>query len=160
MLYARAAGRVCKLVAPEVLYGIPGVEELEDLPPVRAEATVARVTREEILGTPETPAPAPPTSPSDPSGTHGDQQAPDSNVAAQGQARPAGTITAPQQKMLHALLGQTGRADRDIALVYISGVLDREVLSTKELSKADAGKVIDGLTVESAGLEPTLDEDA
>ena len=161
MLWARAAGRVCKLIASEVLYGIPGVEELDDLPPLQAEATVARVTREEILGTPETPASAPRNSPPDPArhASELDPSAPpDSNVAAQGQAARPG-ITGPQQKMLHALLGQTGRSDRDVALVYISGELDREVSSTKELSKADAVKVIDGLTVEAAGLEPTLDED-
>jgi len=60
--------------------------------------------------------------------------------------------------MLHALLRDTNRSDRDIALVYISGVLGREVESTKELSKADAGKVIDAMSADTAG--PALDEDA
>jgi hypothetical protein len=50
MLYARCATRVCGEVAPELLYGIPVVEELADLPPLQVEATVApRVTAAEIL---------------------------------------------------------------------------------------------------------------
>jgi hypothetical protein len=64
-------------------------------------------------------------------------------------------ITAPQQKKMHALLNETGRGDRDIALVWISGVIGREVTTTKELSKREAGTVID--TLELATSEPPLD---
>src|SRR6185369_14214597 len=73
--------------------------------------------------------------------------------------RPEGNITAAQQKMLHALLRDTDRGDRDVALVYISGVLEREIQSTKELSKADAGKVIDALTAEMNEPQPPLLDD-
>jgi hypothetical protein len=69
----------------------------------------------------------------------------------------AGGITPAQSRMLHALLRDTGRTDRDVALVYISGVLGREVESTKELTKADAGRVIDAL---NTNVEPLLDEEA
>ena len=178
MLWARAAARVCNRIAADVLMGITSVEEIQDDIKVQAEvggnghrtvtprrkaapaAIEASVDEEPSLE--ETPAPAPYTSPSDPArhASELDQSAPpDSNVAAQGQAeRPAGTITGAQQRMLHALLRDTDRGDRDVALVYIAGVLDREIESTKELSKADAGKVIDALTVEMAGVEPALDE--
>jgi hypothetical protein len=43
MLYARAAGRVCDRVAPDVLMGIASVEEIQDT--IQAEATVGNGTR-------------------------------------------------------------------------------------------------------------------
>ncbi len=49
--------------------------------------------------------------------------------------------------MLHALLNKTDRGDRDVALVWISGVLGREIGTTKELSKQDASVLIDTLNM-------------
>jgi hypothetical protein len=171
MLWARAAARVCNRVAADVLMGITSVEEIQDDIKVQAEVGTRTVTprRRAAAITPgpdeepsledETPAPAPHTSPSAPSGTRGDQPAPDSNVAAQGPAdRPVGTITGAQQRMLHALLRDTDRSDRDVALVFIAGVLGRELESTKELSKADAARVIDVLQTEMTESAPADDE--
>ena len=81
-------------------------------------------------------------------------------AASESQQPSPGSITAAQQKMLHALLRDTDRGDRDVALVYISGVLEREIQSTKELSKADAGKVIDALNLQAsdAAFGPFLDD--
>lgn len=62
-------------------------------------------------------------------------------------------ITAPQQKMMHALLNKTGRGDREVALVWIAGVIGREIESSKELTKQDARTIIYSLTVEAAGLD-------
>lgn len=51
MMVARGQAEIARQVAADALHGVPyAVEELEDMPPVRVEATVARVTREEILG--------------------------------------------------------------------------------------------------------------
>jgi hypothetical protein len=65
-------------------------------------------------------------------------------------------ITAAQQKKLHALLNETGRGDRDVALVWMSGVIGRELTTTKELTKREAGKVIEVL---ETAEPPLLDVD-
>ncbi|HXJ27087.1 MAG TPA: hypothetical protein VNH17_15360 [Streptosporangiaceae bacterium] len=182
MLYARAAARVCDRVAPDVLMGIASVEEIQD--EIQATAEVGnghRTVRPRQKPAPieattveeppleEAPAKRPPISPhsgltSDAYDTvqdEIDERAEAEARAAERAERPAGNITAAQQKMLHALLRDTDRGDRDVALVYISGVLEREVQSTKELSKADAGKVIDALNAEGPAdpTLPDLDED-
>lgn len=151
MMVARGQAEICRQIASDALHGIPyAVEELDDIRPPAPVAATARVTAAEILGT---EAPALLTSPSDRArhASELDSSAPpNSNVAAQGQA-----ITAPQQRKLHALLNETGRGDRDIALVWISGVIGREITTTKDLSKREAGTVID--TLELATSEPPLD---
>ena len=54
-------------------------------------------------------------------------------------------ITPAQQSLLHVLLGKAGKSNREAGLGYISDVLEREITSTKELSKADTKRVIDHL---------------
>ncbi|MEV1321983.1 ERF family protein [Micromonospora arborensis] len=54
-------------------------------------------------------------------------------------------ITPPQQGLLHKLLNDVGKGDRDAGLSYISGVLGRPITTTKDLTKADAKQVIDRL---------------
>jgi hypothetical protein len=163
MMVARGQAEICRQVAADALHGIPyAVEELDDFPPDATPApTVGRVTAAEILATDdETPAPAPLTSASDPARHASEREPsapPDSNVAAQGQADEPG-ITRAQQQKLHTLLGETGRGNRDVGLVYIAGVIKRPIESTKELTKRDAMRVIDTLEAELA-TEPTLDAD-
>lgn len=156
MMVARGQAEICRQVAADALHGIPyAVEELDDLPPAPSAVAAPRLTAAEILGD-EAPAPAPLTSPSDPArhASERDTSAPpDSNVAAQGQAEPG--ITAAQQKKMHALLNETGRGDREVGLVYIAGVIGREIASTKELTKREAVRVIDALDTTP---EPTLDD--
>ncbi|NYT96305.1 ERF family protein [Salinispora sp. H7-4] len=57
----------------------------------------------------------------------------------------AGGITPKQQNLLHLLLGKVGKANREAGLGHISDVLEREITSTKELSRDDARRVIDHL---------------
>ena len=159
MMVARGQAEICRQVAADALHGIPyAVEELDDFPDASPAPAVGRVTATEILSSAdETPAPAPLTSPSDPARHASERESsapPDSNVAAQGQAEPG--ITTQQSKKMYALLREAGREDRDMALVYISGVIDRPIESTKELTKREAGKVIDAL---EGPAEPTLEED-
>jgi len=54
-------------------------------------------------------------------------------------------ITPAQQRKLHALLREKNKVDRDVALVWISGVIDRELASTKDLTELEAGAVISNL---------------
>lgn len=67
-----------------------------------------------------------------------------------GRTRVDGTpLTGPSPKQLaklNLLLGQYGLETRDEKLMYVRGVVGREVESSKELSTVEAGKVIDALT--------------
>lgn len=136
MLYARAAGRVCRLVAPELLHGIPTVGE-PDEPPIQASATVGRVTAAEILGTAPAAAEEPPAT----------EKARPTARDERATSAPA-MITAPQQKKLHACLGDLDLRDRDLALVHIAGIIGRELETTKDLTFVEARAVIDHLDAE------------
>lgn len=148
MMVARGQAEICRQVAADALHGIPyAVEELDDFTPAVAAVEAPRLTAAEILAEvqppdpveqaavlaelrapEETPAPAP--------------IADDAVPAAQGQAP---GITARQQQKMHALLNESGRGDRDVGLVYIAGVIGRVIESTKELTRREAGLVIDRL---------------
>lgn len=54
-------------------------------------------------------------------------------------------ITPAQQKALHAALRDAGAGDRDTGLELIASIIGRPVESSKELTKADASRVIDAL---------------
>ncbi|GAA0970029.1 hypothetical protein GCM10009555_018230 [Acrocarpospora macrocephala] len=54
-------------------------------------------------------------------------------------------ITGPQQKKMGALMRERGITDRDTALAFVADVIGREVASRNELTKAEAGRVIDHL---------------
>jgi len=174
MLYARAAARVCDRVAPDVLMGIASVEEIQDeiqataevgnghrtVRPRQKPAPIEATTVEEpALEEEPWPTSQTPAEPTPSQKTRDEPTSTSPTPAAAETPRPDGNITAAQQKMLHALLRDTDRGDRDVALVYISGVLEREIQSTKELSKADAGKVIDALTAEANEPQPPLLDD-
>lgn len=163
MLWARAAARVCDRIASDVLKGVSSVEEIRDT--VKATAEVGESTRTVAPRKRTAPAIAaaaeeePPLE-AEPVAESRPEPAEDYVDAETEPAAPApapGGITAPQQKKLHALLNETGRGDRDIALVWMSGVIGRELTTTKELTKREAVTVID--TLELATAEPPLDGD-
>jgi hypothetical protein len=137
MLVARATAECARLIASDAILGIPyASEELADgevvedapTPEVRPARRTAR----------RAPLPEPTLAPE-----------PDLDE----DAGPA-LITAAQQRKMHALLREHGKEDRDVGLVYISGVVGREITSTKELTVIEAGDVIDSLEL---APEPTLD---
>jgi hypothetical protein len=64
-----------------------------------------------------------------------------------------GDITAAQLKHLHASLNSMGVKDRTQGLHMLGRIIGREITSTKELSKAEAAKLIDALQD-----EPETDE--
>jgi hypothetical protein len=53
--------------------------------------------------------------------------------------------TEQQSRRLFALLHEVGLSDRDETLAYVGGLIGRELGSTKELTKAEASRVIDTL---------------
>jgi hypothetical protein len=162
MLWARAAGRVCDRVASDVLKGIASVEQVQDemapagggsrtvTPRRKVEAVLGRAA-EPPLDDESTPEPAEAidyveaSTPGRLNGVPADE--------------PAG-ITQQQQRKLHALLREQG-LDRDAALAGIVVTIDRDIASTKELTKAEATMVIDELLASAAPTaeaEPPLDE--
>jgi hypothetical protein len=82
---------------------------------------------------------------SSPSGTPApsSQDIPDAEVVEDKPER--GTITDAQVKKLAVAMKAAGITDRDDALAYVMGVIEREVASRNELSKEEASQVIDKL---------------
>lgn len=68
-------------------------------------------------------------------------------------------ITPTLSKQLYGLLKTAGHGDANAGLLYLSSQLDRNVMSTKELTAAEAIRVIDGLeAAERANVaEPVLE---
>jgi hypothetical protein len=138
MLYSKAAGEIARKIAPDVLSGVPySVEDLElDQPePTRPVSRGARA----VQRAPKPTAPEPefddPTPPA---------QEPVKATA----ERVEPGITDAQSKMLHALLRECGITDRDAGLAYIGNIIDREIESTKDLSRAEASRAIDQIETE------------
>ena len=61
-----------------------------------------------------------------------------------------------QLTKLHILLGEAGLGERVDGLAYLADQIDRDITSSKELSKAEAHKCIEDLTglVEAPFTEP------
>jgi hypothetical protein len=121
MMVARGQAEICRQIAADALHGVPyAAEELEDMPAIRVEP--ARVTRAaEVLGV---------------DGDATEEPSTDEGVV---------MMTGPQSRKLFALLKEKGYSDRDRALVFIAGVVGREIDSRNELTKQDAMDVIDAL---------------
>lgn len=138
MLYSKAAAEVARKIAADVLAGMPhSVEdlELEDAPTT----TVTRSTAKRTTKVSRKPAPAP--------------EPPEEPVQEAEQDQPEG-ITQPQQRKMGALMREAGLSDRKTALAYVESVLGRAVTSRNELTKAEAGRVIDQLEAD-AQAQPT-----
>ena len=133
MLIARATGEVCRLVAPDVLYGVPyATEEVGDMEPIQAEATVDRPpTIAELVAQKSTPAAA---------------SEPVSAPPVTAEPPPQG-ITGPQSKKLHSLFNEAGIAERESRLSWVSDILGRDVASSSDLSRVEAAQVIEQVQI-------------
>lgn len=164
MLVARATAECARLVAPDVIMGVPySSEELEDgaldaVPTVTGQAAESKRTARrratpapaESTRPPVEQAPAEPEPDFEPSGL--DEFAPDTTSnpePPQDEQLPiidtTEGITSAQQKMLHGLLNENEMGDRDTALAWISVEIGRGIDSSKDLTKAEASRVIDAL---------------
>lgn len=124
MMVARGQAEICRQIAADALHGVPfAAEELEDMAPIRASAHVSRAA--EVLGVQQ------PDDDEEPSTEDG-----------------VVMMTGPQSRKLFALLKEKGYSDRDLALMFIAGVIGREISSRNELTKQDAMDVIDALEQE------------
>lgn len=181
MLFARAVSDLCRQIAPDALAGLAySVEELELAEP----APVARVVRNQAASGTRVqrkaveaaePAAAGEDEPAfeEPSPAADAVDAVDTDTGeildAEIVEPPAvDMITAPQTKMLGALMKELGITRREDALTYCIDVIRREITSRNELTKAEASAVIDALNADkvahdaAAGLpeEPSFEDGA
>jgi hypothetical protein len=162
MLYARAAGRVCDQVAPDLLMGVATAEDNADREPNRVTATVGDrepatpVTTAEILG-----EAGEPSGTKVPSAVHEamDRVTPTAVKAARAKAQPAKAQPAPKGETrtarMYGLLTQIDRADPDLAKVYIAGVIGRQVEASADLTPDEIEQVITAAGKEYAELTTT-----
>lgn len=150
MLVARATSEMARWIASDAILGIPySAEELDDEGAVTVEAAAevkpARRTAQRAARTaPASPPPAP---------------EPEFDEPAAEVPEGVESITTPQQRKLHALLNERGLGDRENGLRALSEILDREVTTSKELTKQDAMRVIDALeSYEPTDPGPAYDE--
>jgi hypothetical protein len=156
MLYAKAAGEVARKIAPDVLAGVPfSVEdlELEEQPTAKVSRSPSRVQR----ARPETPEPS------------FDEPEPPSAEPVQATAErvrdlvgvlgdgPVGVdpITPKQLTALNAMLtSDYDLRDRADKLAFLSAELGREIGSSKEVTRAEASKLLDSIARDMHGAEP------
>lgn len=148
MLIARASSEICRLVAADVLLGVPySAEELEDSATEQAAAKPQKAQRARVQR-----LPAPPPEP------ELDETADES---AEDEPEP---ITPAQLTALNAALtGDLGLTDRAEKLEWLSAQLGRAVGSSKELTKDEASRLMDRIHDEPAPgrppEEPPLSDD-
>lgn len=169
MLVARATSEVCRWIGADAIAGIPySAEEIADgadgsfqFDPQPEQAAAAapktRTVRRAPVKATTVPTAVEPDFDDEPAAV----AEPVSGPPADGQA--AEKMTRPQQGKMHALFGQVDIADRDDRMRYVNEVLaeaygpDRQVTSSADLSKDEAGKVIDALEAFAGQSEPPAD---
>ncbi len=140
MLYSKALSEVCRKIAPDVLNGVYAVEELQmerwdgatKAPTANAGSAADRMGA--ILGKPDAAPEPEPEAPAD-----------------------EPTLLDPRSnlgKRMFATINDAGISDNE-RLPYIASVIGRDVTSSKEMTEAEASRVIDHL---QDALEPTPDE--
>jgi hypothetical protein len=148
MLVARATGECARLVAADALLGVPyAAEELDDgietgePEPARPKARTAqrRSAQAPAVVRPDAPVAEPDPEPDfdEPDGERGDE--PDA-------AEPENiSITDAQQRKFRALLAENNITERPKIIELVSRIVQREVESSKDLSKDEASDVIESL---------------
>lgn len=153
MLIARASSEICRLVAADVLLGVPySAEELEDLGAQEAAATPQRVQRAKVQRLP-VPPPEPELERAEP-------------VPSQEETLPIDEpepITPAQLTALNATLTKDlGIDDRSEKLTYLSAQLMRDIRSSRDLTKSEASELLDRIAAQPApgvpAEEPPLDD--
>jgi hypothetical protein len=147
MLIARATSEVARRIAADALLGLPySVEEIADTVESEPQRTARRRAQR------ETPAPAEPDLEPEllvvSSEQHSEPaEAPVEPPLAEPEPDEKG-ITAGQLTAVNAGLTALGITDRDTKLATVGQVIDREIGSSKELTKAEASRVLDWIAFE------------
>lgn len=141
MLWARAAGDVARRIAPDALAGLDySVEELQVIDHVEDAPRPKRETTATLLGSPKVEA-AP-------------------VAAAETVAVEVPMVTSQQLKKIGATMRDLGITEKAHALSYIEQTLGLKIASRSELTRDEAGRLIDALDEDLAKQEgdaPTED---
>lgn len=162
MLLARASTRLCRAVFPDVTGGMSSYEEVVDMDDVdggetttvRRKAPATKKAPAKTKG-PEVPLPPLPGEDGAPEPAPSKAKAPEKVETPQ---PPLPTdeevteaevvedkVTGPQLKKLGVMFGKNGITDRGERLAYASDFVKRELTTSKELTKVEAGQLIDEL---------------
>jgi hypothetical protein len=179
MLYARAAGDVCRRIAADVLAGFPELDDGDPAPavPVTPSGVVQRRPRE-VVGSVDPVAPVPPAAPTTAPDSPPDQPpapasvgdpapvddpepeppapvlevppAPEGEPVADPLPTPPDGITTAQLPRVQALLNALHVRGPEARHTWLSQSLGRDITSTKQLTKAEASQTIDHIEWELA----------
>jgi hypothetical protein len=145
MLYWRALADLARKIAPEVMLGLPVVDvevddDPEDFPDGAAPAPRGQRPRGRAAGRGTRPraaaAPSPPAAPT--------SAAPGAAAAPDGEQPPM--IEDAQRRALWAGMRDLGITGRDASLRMVSQWIGRQVTSSNDLTKEEAGKALDAIT--------------
>lgn len=185
MLLARAQSDVCRRIAPDALLGMAhSVEELEDGTEAPAAGTVSR-SKPAPKAEPPKRAVAPAIStgsrvaatdvdlpplddePTPPEPAPADDEPIDAEIVDEPPPEPepppaeprSDGVTDAQLRKLGALFRACDIDDRDMKLAFAIDHIGRDIASSKDMSKAEASKVIDSLTALEAARRNVPDDD-
>ena len=158
MLVARATAEAARRVASDAILGIPySAEELEDSQP-EPTTPVQRASRRVQRQARPTP-PEPEFEDTPPVSSRTEPEAPETPAEPDPAPDP---ITPKQLTALNAALSSDlGLTEREDKLAYLSGELGREIGSSKDVTKAEAMRLLDNMAAEREDppAEPPLDGD-
>lgn len=168
MLVARATSEAARLIAADAILGIPySAEEIADGAAEAGSATATPPTQQPS-GTRRMSRPQR----SAPQGDGGAEASPVASDAADEEPQGSGDGTAPtstetpmitpaQTRKIGVLMRDAELTDRSAALAYAGQVIGREIGSRNELTKREAGQVIDQLEADAAALDAvTVDDES
>jgi hypothetical protein len=160
MLYARAASDVARKVAADVLAGVPhSVEELELEAAQTAPTRVSR-PKPQAVPMPEPDLTPPTDSGADNNGPGADRESAESNHPAP--ESPYLNTSSGLARRMFALFNEVGITDKDQRLERVSEIIGRLVTTSKEMTDADAERVIAALETDLAApfadAEPSFEE--
>jgi hypothetical protein len=140
MLVARATSELARLIASDAILGLAySAEEVADggtfEQSVDAEAVAPEQTATRRMYR-RKPPPQPEPEPN-----------PDPEPSAESTYL---DTTSPLARAMFAAMGEAGITDRDDRLAYVSGVVGREVASSKDMTEGDARAVLDALAADAA----------
>jgi hypothetical protein len=144
MLIARATSQLCRLVAANVLIGLPySSEEMNDVAAAEApsanvnpdpEKKTRRISRATVAVGEEP--------------SFEEVQLPAADQPKAIEAEPADSISDKTRKALMAGFNDIDIKDRVPRLAYVSDILGREVHTVNQISEAEARKVLDALSAD------------
>lgn len=154
MLSARATAELCRLLFPDALGGVTYTpDEVEETEAAPATVTVSRARKAAHEPKPEPAVVMTEDGPVAFDAETGEMGDPadvvDAEIVEPADDEPAPRPDGPtpaQTKMMGALMREVGLTDRDAALRFVSDAVGREVASRNDLTRKEAGQVIDALT--------------